>query len=50
MINMYFGLDYAKILGLVLLRRQEELMPQFNSDQRSEYEEMIHEIETYATF
>ena len=30
MIKTYFNLDYAKILGLVLLRRQIELRPQLN--------------------
>ena len=50
MILTYFDLDHAKILGLVLLRRHDELMPQFNSDQQSDYREMIHEIETYVTF
>jgi len=46
----YFNLDYAKILGLVLLRRQDELRPQLYSNQQFLLDEMIKEIESHVTF
>jgi hypothetical protein len=50
MIKTYFNLDYAKILGLILLRRQIELRPKLNLDLQFEFDEMIMEIESRITF
>ena len=50
MIKTYFNLDYAKILGLILLRRQIELRPKLNLDLQFEFDEMIKEIESLVTF
>ena len=48
MIEGYFNLDYAKILALVLLRRQDKLRPQLYSNQQSLLDEMIQEIKTHV--
>jgi hypothetical protein len=48
MIKTYFNLDKAKILALVLLRRQDKLRPQLNSNQQSELEEMVQEIKAHV--
>ena len=45
MIETYFDLDHAKVLGLVLLLRRDEVIPELDSDElRSVYEEMVKEI------
>ena len=48
MIKTYFNLDKAKILALVLLRRQDKLRPQLNCNQQSELEEMVQEIKAHV--
>ena len=50
MIKTYFKRDNAKILGLVLLRRQGEIRGEPNSDLHSELDEMINEIEAHVEF
>ena len=52
MIEDYFSRDYAKILALVLVRRQkqEKLRPKLISNQQSLIDEMIKEIESLVTF
>ena len=50
MVKTYFKRDYARILGLILLRRQDELRPQLNSNQQFELEEMVQEIKAHVKF